>query len=497
MKRGSGVLLHITSLPGPYGSGDFGPSAYTFVDFLKESGQAYWQFLPFNPTDSVYGNSPYSSYSAFAINPLFISPQKLLDDGWLKSSSGLPELKQDEGRVDYLLAEGLKAKVWDDVLSCLVQLQKDPRFRSFVRKNAFWLNDFSLFFVLKECFSGRPWHQWPEEFKFRKQEALEDFRQSHQVQIERVRFQQFLLFDQWQEIYRYCRTNGVAVIGDLPIYVNYDSADVWSCPEFFDLDERLDPQYVAGVPPDYFSKTGQRWGNPLYNWTRMRQDKYHWWVKRFELNFQLFDFLRVDHFRGFVGFWQIPVQEETAVNGQWIPGPGADFFQVMKKHFHHLPIIAEDLGVITDDVRDLIEQFAFPGMRIFLFGLGGDQSHPYLPRNYPENCVAYTGTHDNNTVQGWLEGEAAANEKKNLEDYFQIDPQSQSKEVHWLMIESLMRSKAEVIIVPFQDLLGLGKDARMNTPGQPLGNWQWRVSGQSLSGVLSDRLKAVTSRSHR
>ncbi len=497
-RRGGGLLLHISSLPSAYGIGDVGPGAYQFVDFLKKTGQKYWQILPLNPTNGMFGHSPYSSDSAFAANPLFISPDLLVKDGWLEKKDLPGPSAYDAGTyVDYQEAGALKNAVLDLAFQRFLGtgVQRED-FEAFCRQNDFWLSGYSQFVAFKKYFQNASWSQWPEDVKKRQPAALQDLARRNEGLIQRVKFEQFIFRKQWEDLRGYCRQSGVKIIGDIPIYVNDDSADVWMHPEFFKLNPDLKPEFVAGIPPDYFSATGQRWGNPVYCWETLRQAGYRWWQERVQHNFQLFDLIRIDHFRGMVSFWQIPAHEQTAMNGQWVGVPWDDFLTVMKKQFGSLPIIAEDLGIITPEVTSAMKKFGFPGMKILLFAFDGETAtHPYIPKNYSEDCVVYTGTHDNNTVRGWFEHEASHDAKERFFQY--IGRRIGVEEAVWEMNRLAMTSVAELAIIPVQDILGLGQDARMNTPGTTHGNWRWRLSKDGLTQAVVEKLARLTRDSQR
>jgi len=495
LTRGSGILLHVSSLPSIYGIGDLGPSAFAFVDFLHASGQRYWQVLPLNPTETIYGNSPYSSYSAFAANPFFISPELLLKEGWLEPGDleEMPALPAD--KVDYHKVGVLKSRL----MACACRrfpgkTSGQPAYEKFCRQHAFWLDDFALFFVLKEHFEGKTWNQWPENVRRRDPAALKEYRNEFREKIQQYKLEQFFFYTQWNALKAYCASKQVRLIGDIPIYVNFDSADVWTRPELFKLDDDLQPVAVAGVPPDYFSETGQRWGNPIYRWDVLKDSRYDWWVKRIKHNLTMFDYIRIDHFRGLVGYWEIPASETTAIKGKWVAGPVDDFLQTLREQLPTMAVIAEDLGIITPDVTAAMERFGLPGMKVLLFAFGGETAtHPYIPENYTRNFVAYTGTHDNNTVKGWWLQDATPPEKKNLQNY--LGHPVSVDDLPWEMITILSRSVADVVITPMQDVLGLGGEARMNTPATTQHNWQWRLSSQisdlSLSRKLADLARAT------
>jgi len=490
-ERGSGILLHITSLPSPYGIGDFGPGAYKFVDFLSQAKQRFWQILPLNPIDISHGNSPYHSVSAFAYNDLLISPELLAKDGLLEKKNTTPSPRFSQGKVDYKKVIPYKKKLYREAYKIFKKRKKDKEYEKFCTANSHWLEDFALFVVLRAHFRGKVWSEWPHDIRDREPESLRLLREELQENIEREKFLQYVFSQQWFRLKNYCHKNGIQIIGDMPIYVNYDSVDLWTHPELFKLDRRKKPYAVAGVPPDYFSDTGQLWGNPLYRWDVLKERKYDWWIRRIEHNLNLFDLVRIDHFRGFIGYWEIPAAESTAINGRWVKGPAEDFFNRLKKRFHPLPIIAEDLGVITPDVIKIMLRFGFPGMKILLFAFGEDHPmHPYLPHTYEKNCVVYTGTHDNNTVKGWFAKEARPEDQRRFFRY--LGREVSKKEIHWEFIRLAMMSMADTAIIPMQDVLGLGKEARMNKPATTRGNWQWRLLSEQLTSFIAERLLEVT-----
>ncbi|RMF85142.1 MAG: 4-alpha-glucanotransferase [Nitrospinota bacterium] len=491
-RRGSGILLHITSLPSPHGIGDFGPWAYRFADFLAAAQQSFWQVLPLHPTSPAYGNSPYSSDSAFAGNPLFISLEKLQQEGWLEGVTVSPPPPFPAGRVDYQAVTAYKEQVLGLVYAAYRRNRRqEADFTRFCREQAFWLEDYALFRVLKAHFQGTVWSQWPPAIREREEEALQRFRQRFDEQIEQEKFFQYLFFTQWSALKDYCHRKGIQLIGDIPIYVNYDSADVWSHPELFKLDEHKQPRYVAGVPPDYFSASGQLWGNPVYDWEELKRTRYAWWVERIRHNLQLFDLVRLDHFRGFVAYWEVPAGESTAIRGQWIPVPSIDFFSTLFTRFPCLPLIAEDLGLITPEVREVMQRFHFPGMKVLLFAFGPDlPTNPYIPHNHIPHCVVYTGTHDNNTVQGWWQEEASPEDRARLSAY--LGREVPASQVHWELVRLAMMSVASLVIFPLQDILGLGAEARMNRPATSTGNWEWRVRAEQLTPEISERLARMT-----
>lgn len=491
-KRASGILLHPTSLPSPWGVGDFGSEAYKFIDFLRASGQRIWQMLPLGPTG--YGDSPYQALSAFAGNPMLISPDLLLETGLLHASDiekrWFPDEHVDFGNVIPFKSALLKKAHHNflaDNPASIAQL-----FDQFCVEQAHWLNDFCLFAAIKEFHQSKPWISWPEELVQRRPEALAAWSEKLADKISRHRFVQFLFFDQWQKLHAYAASQSIKIIGDIPIFVAHDSSDVWSHQEWFYLDKQGEPTVVAGVPPDYFSETGQRWGNPLFNWPQMKLEKYSFWVKRFELLSFMFDFIRIDHFRGFAGYWEIPADEETAINGSWKKGPGADLFQTIAAQLgSEMPIIAEDLGVITDDVTEMLTELGFPGMAVLQFGFeaveNGLNQSLFLPHNHQVNQVVYTGTHDNDTVQGWWE-----KQPEEVMDFTRRYLNTDGRIIHRDMIRAALASVADLAIFPLQDLLGLGNEARMNMPGIAGGNWQWRFAGKDLYPELAADLLQMT-----
>jgi len=487
-KRGSGILLHITSLPSPYGIGDMGPDAYRFVDFLAESGQSFWQILPLNQTNTAYGNSPYSSFSAFAGNHLLISPDRLVKTGFLNEDDikNPPDFSIDRVMYDKITEykEGLLDRAFENIKN---ELAVHQEFQRFCTDNSNWLNDYGLFISIKENNKGTEWGEWPEDLRDRNKEALIEYRSKFSKNILKEKFLQFLFFNQWYSLKNYCDSKNIKIIGDIPIYVNYDSSDVWANPEIFSLDETRKPDNVAGVPPDYFSATGQLWGHPVYKWDVISKSGYKWWIERISHNLNLFHMFRLDHFRGFVGYWQVHSTEETAINGRWVPAPAEDFFDTLLKHVPSSSIIAEDLGIITDDVRDIIVKFGFPGMKVLLFAFGEDlPTNPYAPHNHIKNCVIYTGTHDNNTINGWYKTELNTEDRERISLY--LGREVNEKNIHWELIRLAMMSVADLAIIPMQDILGLAENDRMNLPGSPNGNWEWRLREELLSHTLIKKL---------
>jgi len=489
-KRGAGVLLHITSLPSLYGIGDFGEGAYRFVDFLAEAKQKFWQILPLNPTATVLGNSPYSSVSAFAGNTIFLSPELLVRDGLLSRGDADSHPSFPNNHVDYHTVTEYKNRI------LRLAFQKfghraDKDFQKFCKDNAAWLDDYSLFLALKENFNGVAWNDWPAEVRDRKKVALKAWREKLHGRIAMENFFQYLFFRQWNALKDYCRGKGVKIIGDIPIYVTCDSADVWAHQGLFKLDKDGKPSFMAGVPPDYFSTTGQLWGNPVYRWNALKEQKYAWWLQRFEHNLKLFDIIRVDHFRGFVAYWEVPAGEVTAVNGRWVKVPVSDFFKVITKRFSKEQIIAEDLGHITDDVRAAMAQFGFPGMKLLLFAFDDKPAtNPYIPHNQVENCVVYSGTHDNNTVKGWFEKEARPEDRNRVLRYLGRDVLS--SDIAWEFVKLAHMAVANTAILPLQDILNLGEESRMNRPATVGNNWQWRIVPEMLSPWITAKLREIT-----
>ncbi|BAJ64129.1 4-alpha-glucanotransferase [Anaerolinea thermophila UNI-1] len=486
-KRASGILLHPTSLPGPDGIGDLGPEAYRWVNFLAESGCSLWQILPLGPTG--FGDSPYQCFSAFAGNPYLVSPALLLDEGLLTSEDLADRPEFPASRVDYGPVIQWKLTLLDRAYVRFKRSTSQKRkaaFEAFKEEQRAWLLDFSLFMAIKEAHGGASWDYWPEPLRKRDPEALNAFHRAHEVDVERHSFRQFLFFRQWQALRQYAHEKGVQIIGDVPIFVAYDSADVWSHPDLFYLDETGKPTVVAGVPPDYFSATGQLWGNPLYRWDYHRETGFAWWLERLKATFAMVDIVRLDHFRGFAGYWEVPYGMPTAEKGRWVPGPGIALFEAIRNALGGLPIIAEDLGEITPDVIELREQLGLPGMKIFQFAFASDADDPFLPHNYVQNCVAYTGTHDNDTAIGWYN---SAPEKER--DFVRRYLARSGEDIAWDMIRAVWSSVAMFAIAPLQDFLKLGPEARMNYPGRPAGNWGWRYEAFMLDDGLKNRIKEI------
>ena len=477
-ERVSGVLLHITSLPSYGGIGDFGPAAYEFVDFLMEAQQRLWQVLPLSPVG--YGDSPYSALSAFAGNYALISLERLVEQGWLTADriEGLPG---HNGAADFGAAFQLKLPLIEEAAGNFLDRASDEdrqRFTRFSHDNLSWLTDYALFNVLRRRYEYRSWIEWPEEYALRKPEALSALMNEEQRALAIEQVIQFFFDEQWTALKKYANERKVKILGDIAIFVSYDSADVWTHPEIFELDERRAPIRVSGVPPDYFSKTGQRWGNPLYKWSLLEEHGFDWWVARVRRSLNLYDLIRLDHFRGFEAYWSIAADEETAMNGNWVKAPGHALFNRLKEIFGDLPFIAEDLGLITPEVDELREFFGMPGMRILQFGFADRGGHLYLPHRMVPNTVVYTGTHDNNTTLGWWREDTQPAERENVQTYLrEIEHDGQ---VVWTMIKSAATSVANTCIFPLQDILHLGSEARMNKPSAAHGNWSWRYDRDAL-----------------
>jgi 4-alpha-glucanotransferase len=497
--RASGILLHPTSLPGPYGVGDMGPEAYKFVDFLVAAGQTIWQVLPLGPTG--YGDSPYACYSAFAGNTLLISPEQLVADGLLAASdlADLPVFSPES--VDFTAIHDFKDALLRRAFARFKQADDaklQPAFVEFCERETAWLDDYALFRALKDAQGGVAWNDWEPALVRRDPASLAGARKELSAEIEAQKFYQFLFFRQWFALKAVCNRRGIKVVGDIPIFVAHDSADVWTNPDQFKLNEDGTPIVVAGVPPDYFSLTGQLWGNPLYNWERMSADGFKWWLERVAATLHTVDIVRIDHFRGFAACWEIPGGDKTAERGRWVTAPGRELFTAIHQALGELPIIAEDLGVITPDVEALRDDFGFPGMRILQFGFSSDSKNMDLPHNYHKNVVVYTGTHDNDTAVGWFQSVAGAGSTRDAE---QIEREKEfclkylgrnGTEIHWDFIRAVLASVANTAVVPLQDVLGLGTAARMNLPNSISGNWAWRMKPGVLTEQIAKRLRDLT-----
>jgi 4-alpha-glucanotransferase len=496
LPRGSGILLHPTSLPSHYGIGDLGPEAYAFLDFLAETGQTWWQFLPLGPTG--YGNSPYQSPSSFAGNPLLISPDRLVQRGWLEAR----EIAEDPGLpadpVDFDAVARFKLGLLFHAFLRFRAGGTDPAFEAFRDQNRAWLYNYALFEAIRNAHEGRPWYEWEPELVARDPAALAHWRERLAEGVHYHEFVQYAFESQWQELRAACREKRIMLIGDVPIFVAHDSADVWGRPDLFDLDEYGKPRFMAGVPPDYFSATGQLWGNPLYRWEAHARDGYAWWLSRLRSVLSRVDLVRIDHFRGFEAYWEIPAGSETAATGRWAQGPGREFFQMIRKELGTLPLIAEDLGVITPAVEAIRDEFHLPGMRVLQFGFDVDPgAEKHLPHRFEPHCIAYTGTHDNDTTSGWFHSTAVTTTQPRAEvqaarTYARRYANSTGAEIHWDLIRMVFASVADTVIIPMQDILGLDSRARMNWPGKAEGNWRWRFRSEQLDRRVRDRLAELT-----
>ena len=490
--RAAGILLHPTSLPSRGGIGDFGPVAYHFVDFLASARQGVWQVLPLGPLG--YGNSPYSSTSAFAGNPLLISLERLADYGWIDRGQ-LEHLSSASGAVEYEHVFAEKTPLLFEAAHHFLTAASSEalgRFEAFRAANGWWLDDFVLFDALRARHKLETWNRWPRELASRDPAALAKAREELADDIRVRSALQFAFYEQWRALRTYCADRAIRIVGDVAIFVNHDSADVWTRPELFRLDANLEPEVVAGVPPDFFSKTGQRWGNPLYRWDVMKQRGYQWWIQRLRWATQNCDYIRLDHFRGFDQFWEIPAHDPTAVNGRWVDGPRDDIFLKLREALGGLPFFAEDLGLITPEVHALRDRLQIPGMAVLQFGFGDEGAHMYLPHR-AAGKVIYTGTHDNDTVQGWWNSGAAEHERRNAEGYLGRSDDG----IHWAFIRAAHTSPASLSVVPMQDILGLGSEARMNTPSLNGGNWRWRFHDSQLTADLASKLALLAELSDR
>ena len=484
--RKSGILLPIASLPSNYGIGCFSKEAYEFVDRLEEAGQTYWQILPMGPTG--YGDSPYQSFSTFAGNPYFIDPEDLVKRGYLtKKQCEAYDFGDNENYIDYEKVYLSRFRLLREAYENS-NIAKDKGFQKFIRENAFWLDDYALYMAVKESFDGVCWVEWDEDIKLREEEAMKKYRAKYAKEVEFYQFQQYLFQVQWEKLKTYANEKGIKIIGDIPIYVAFDSSDAWANPELFQFDEDCNPVAVAGCPPDAFAVTGQLWGNPLYRWEYHKQTGYEWWMKRLASCYEKYDVVRIDHFRGFDEYYAIPFGEPTAEVGSWESGPGIDIFRVMKEKLGEKEVIAEDLGFLTDSVIELVKQSGYPGMKILQFAFDSREESDYLPHNYTQNCVVYTGTHDNDTIVGWYESVQEA-DKEFCNRYVNL---AGSKEPHWEIIRAAMASVAQLAVIPMQDYLGLGSEARINIPSTLGDNWKWRMSKGDFTKELAKRVKDMT-----
>jgi 4-alpha-glucanotransferase len=493
LSRSSGILLHPTSLPGRWGIGDLGSAAYQFVDFLTEAGQRLWQILPLGPTG--FGNSPYQCLSSFAGNHLLISLDRLVEEGLLRpddlygeAAPPLPTFSDDQ--VDYDAVTEFKMPLLQrsfDYFRQDVAPAHTAAFKAFCATNADWLDDYTLFVAIKDHQDGASWDVWDLDIRLREPEALKRWQNELADYIEMRKYFQYLFFHQWRALKAYANERNIRIVGDMPIFVAYDGSDVWGNPELFYLDEENHPTVVAGVPPDYFSATGQLWGNPLYRWDQMAENGYVWWMRRVKSTLDMVDIVRLDHFRGFEAYWEVPAGEETAVNGQWVKGPGNLIFETLASALGDLPIIAEDLGLITSEVEDLRDNFDLPGMKVLHFAFGDTAKNPYLPHNYTSNYVVYTGTHDNDTTLGWYESREDW-ERAAITRYLGHPPE----DICWDMLRLALSSVADMAVFPIQDPLRLGSEARMNIPGQAENNWAWRLRADALTSELAQNLRQLT-----
>ena len=483
-ERASGILLHPTSLPSAGGIGDLGPEAYRFADFLGAAKQGLWQVLPLGPCGA--GNSPYSATSAFAGNPLLISLERLAERGWIGRERPAT-LPNGAGKVDFQKVSASKLPLLHEAARGFVRGAGDAaraRFERFQQENGWWLDDFALYDVLRERNQQRTWSRWPRELARREPLAIERARHDFADDIAATKAMQFAFFEQWAALRAHCRPRGIKIVGDVAIFVSYDSADVWTHPELFELDDELQPTHVAGVPPDAFSKTGQRWGNPLYRWDVLRATGYDWWVRRLRWALATCDIIRLDHFRGFEAYWEIPAAEKTAVNGRWVTGPHDELFDALLAQLGELPFIAEDLGFITPEVHQMRERLGIPGMRVMEFGFGDSGAHIYLPHRFERNTVVYTGTHDNATIRDWWEHYATPAERAAASAYLG----EHADGIHWAFIRAAEGSVADLCIIPLGDVLGSGVEGRMNIPSEADGNWAWRFRRDELKPELAQKL---------
>lgn len=497
IKRSSGLLMHITSLPGKHGIGTMGAEARHFIDLLKEGGQKYWQVLPFGPVSSTFGYSPYSALSSFAGNFFFINLNMMQKEDWMRNyiMSDLPEDGYADF-VDFNRIASFKIPLLQRAAQNFfkyAQGKDREEFDRFCETEASWLDDYSLFVPIAEHYNNYNWLAWDEDIRLRKPAAIKKFTKELTDQIDYNKFVQFIFYKQWDDLKAYANQKGIKIIGDIPIYVNFDSAEAWANPEIFQLDPHTyKPVKVAGVPPDYFSPTGQRWGNPLYVWWdngKLKKETVSWWIRRFKHVFTHFDITRLDHFRGFEAYWAVPASEVTAINGSWEKGPGVEFFKILKKELSDMPIFAEDLGVITPQVEKLRDKFKFPGMKILQFAFDFNNKNPYLPHNFQNpSCIVYTGTHDNSTTNGWFYEESDERTRLYVMDYLKLNHRD---EFHWQLINLALSSIAQLSIIPIQDILGYAGRFRMNTPGRIDNNWRWKLTPERLSPEIMHKLKKL------
>ncbi len=489
--RASGVLLHPTSLPSRFGIGDLGGNAYQFIDFLANSDQQIWQILPIGPTG--YGNSPYLSYSALAGNPLLISPEILQGQGLLTTEEldTLPDFPVDHVDFGSVIASKMPLlRLASDRFKEQISEADKEEFQRFCNGQNDWLSDYALFMSLKKVHNGASWNQWSQDIAYRQPQAMVKWANELADEIFFHKFVQYQFFSQWKNLKQYANQKGVKIFGDIPIYVAHDSVDVWAHSKIFCLDKKTgEAALMAGVPPDYFSATGQLWGNPVYNWEELAKTDFKWWIRRVEGILEYVDIIRIDHFRGLQAYWAVPLGADTAMDGTWLEAPGDEFFQQLEKQLGKLPIVAEDLGVITPEVEALRDKFGFPGMKIIQFAFDSDRDNGFLPYNYTDrNCIVYTGSHDNNTTVGWYE-QRSPEDKAKVIDYLGCLCEDG---IHWALIRLALGSVGNTVVLPFQDILGLGTDAKMNTPSQPTGNWSWRCRAEAFNDELSGRLRYLT-----
>jgi len=483
--RRSGVLMPISSIPSKYGIGTFSKESYDFVDFLEQAGQSLWQILPLGPTG--YGDSPYQSFSTFAGNPYFIALEEFIEKGWLtEKECEESDYGDHPGYVNYeklyysrfkLLRKAYKAS----------NISDNREFKLFCKENAYWLEDYALYTAVKDAFDGKSWIEWDEDIRLRNLEAISRYTKQYEEEIEFVKFQQYYFAKQWFQLKKYANGKGIKIVGDIPIYVAFDSADTWSNPQLFQLDENLLPIAVAGCPPDAFSSTGQLWGNPLYRWEYHAKTDYAWWMERIERCYRLYDILRIDHFRGFDEYYAIPYGDATAENGQWEKGPGYDIFRVMKAKLGQKEVIAEDLGFLTTSVRRLVKKTGYPGMKVLLFAFDSREPSDYLPHNYQQNCVVYTGTHDNDTIEGWMK----AASRRDVSYAMRYVGVKRRKDFREALIRTALASTADIAIIPIQDYLGLDNAARINRPSTIGTNWQWRLLKDDIPAGLEIKMREM------
>ncbi|MGV8145306.1 MAG: 4-alpha-glucanotransferase [Alkaliphilus sp.] len=497
-ERSSGLLLHPTSLPSKYGVGDLGEGAYEFIDFLEKTKQKTWQILPLNPPG--YGESPYQCFSAFAGNVLLISIDKLMQSGLLAKEEIAVVPNFSEVEVEFSKVKKFKDELFIKAFSRFDSSKEGEQYSKFKKENKYWLDDFCFYMAIKEHFGYKAWNYWDKDIAFRDDEAIKKYRSKLAKGIKHQEFLQYIFSQQWNELKQYANKNGVKILGDLPIFVAYDSSDAWVHSELFQLKSDGNPSKVAGVPPDYFSETGQLWGNPHFNWERMQEDDFLWWRKRFENLLNQVDIIRIDHFRGFEAYWEIDASEKTAIKGKWVKAPGYELFTTIKKYLGELPIIVENLGFITPEVENLKNKFEFPGMKIMQFSFDKKTPKKERPDGYEKHCIAYTGTHDNDTLVGWYKKTLKSNNKRVLnvlEKYHGIRREMPENEVCWKLFETLYKTNASTVVVPMQDILCLDNEGRMNYPSTIGGNWLWRYKKQDLTQELESRLKDLTSRHSR